>query len=150
LGSDDEPAGGASAGAACPDFFGTVHREPANDGHHRREHSRAMSIPTINKTELRRQEGFAEKKSWHSRVHFLEGPGWTKMIGFENDPRARCAIAHMTQSEAAGPETGKPRGRSWRFLWRAMPGIIVAGLVTFICYGLGLSLSVTAFCYLIV
>lgn len=56
----------------------------------------------------------------------------------------------MTQSEAASPETRKRRNRSWHFLLRAMPGIIVAGLVTLICYGLRLSLSVTGFCYLIV
>jgi len=35
-------------------------------------------------------------------------------------------------------------------LLRAVPGITVAGLVTLICYGLGLSLPVTGFCYLIV
>jgi len=56
----------------------------------------------------------------------------------------------MTQSQAASSETRKRRGRRWRFLLRAMPGIIVAGLVTFICYGLKLSLPVTGFCYLIV
>jgi two-component system, OmpR family, sensor histidine kinase KdpD len=72
------------------------------------------------------------------------------MIGFENDGEIHCAIAHMTQSEAASSEIGKLRNRGWRFLLRAVPGIIVAGLVTFICYGLGLSSSVTAFCYLTV
>jgi len=56
----------------------------------------------------------------------------------------------MTQSEAASSETRKRRDRSWRFLLRAVPGIIVAGLVTFICYGLGLSVPVTGFCYLTV
>ena len=56
----------------------------------------------------------------------------------------------MTQSEAASSETRKHRDRSWHFLLRAVPGIIVAGLTTLICYGLGLSLSVTGFCYLIV
>ena len=72
------------------------------------------------------------------------------MIGFENDGETRCAIAHMTQSEAGSSEISRLRNRSWRFLLRAVPGIIVAGLVTFICYGLELSSSVTAFCYLIV
>jgi len=56
----------------------------------------------------------------------------------------------MTQSEAASPETRERRARRWRFLLRAVPGIVVAGLVTLICYGLGLSLPVTGFCYLIV
>jgi two-component system, OmpR family, sensor histidine kinase KdpD len=56
----------------------------------------------------------------------------------------------MTQSEAASSETRKRRDRSWHFLLRAVPGIIVAGLTTLICHGLGLSLPVTGFCYLIV
>jgi len=56
----------------------------------------------------------------------------------------------MTQSETARPETRKRRARNWRFLLRAVPGIIMGGLVTLICYGLGLSLPVTGFCYLMV
>ena len=38
----------------------------------------------------------------------------------------------------------------WRSSIRAVPGILLVGLVTFICYGLGLNLTVTAFFYLIV
>jgi len=56
----------------------------------------------------------------------------------------------MAQGEAASSETRRRRERRWRFLLRAVPGIIVAGLVTLICYGLGLSLLVTGFCYLFV
>jgi len=56
----------------------------------------------------------------------------------------------MTQGEAASSETRKRRDRSWRFLLRAVPGVVVAGLVTLICAGLGLSLPVTGFCYLMV
>ena len=38
----------------------------------------------------------------------------------------------------------------WRSSIRAVPGIVLVGLVTFICYGLGVNLTVTAFLYLIV
>jgi two-component system sensor histidine kinase KdpD len=38
----------------------------------------------------------------------------------------------------------------WRSSLRAVPGIVLVGLVTFICYGLGVNLTVTAFLYLIV
>jgi len=56
----------------------------------------------------------------------------------------------MTQSEATSPETRRRKASRWRFLLRAVPGIVVGGLVTLICYGLGLSLPITGFCYLIV
>ncbi len=38
----------------------------------------------------------------------------------------------------------------WRSAVRAIPGTLLVGLVTFICYGLGLNLTVTAFVYLII
>jgi len=59
-------------------------------------------------------------------------------------------IAHMAKGEAASSETRRRVNGRWRFLLRAVPGLIVVGLVTLICYGLGLSLLVTGFCYLIV
>ena len=40
--------------------------------------------------------------------------------------------------------------RLWRSGIRAIPGTLVVGLLTFICYGLRLNLTVTAFLYLIV
>jgi two-component system sensor histidine kinase KdpD len=40
--------------------------------------------------------------------------------------------------------------RFWRSGIRAIPGALLVGLVTFICYGLGLNLTTTAFLYLIV
>lgn len=40
--------------------------------------------------------------------------------------------------------------RLWRSGLRAIPGICLVGLVTFICYGLGLNLTATGFLYLIV
>jgi two-component system, LuxR family, sensor kinase FixL len=40
--------------------------------------------------------------------------------------------------------------RFWRSGLRAIPGICLVGLVTFICYGLGLNLTATGFLYLIV
>src|SRR5258708_2893665 len=40
--------------------------------------------------------------------------------------------------------------RFWRSGIRAIPGTGLVGLVTFICYGLGLSFTVTGFLYLIV
>jgi len=38
----------------------------------------------------------------------------------------------------------------WRSGIRAIPGILLVGLVTFICYGLGLNLTITGFLYLII
>jgi K+-sensing histidine kinase KdpD len=38
----------------------------------------------------------------------------------------------------------------WRSGLRALPGTLLVGLVTFICYGLGLNLTATGFLYLIV
>ena len=38
----------------------------------------------------------------------------------------------------------------WRSGLRAVPGIVLVGLVTFICYGLGLNITVTGFLYLII
>src|ERR1700690_4442440 len=38
----------------------------------------------------------------------------------------------------------------WRSSIRAVPGALLVGLVTFICYGLGLNLIVISFLYLIV
>lgn len=38
----------------------------------------------------------------------------------------------------------------WRSGLRAIPGTVLVGLVTFICYGLGLNLTVTALLYLII
>jgi two-component system sensor histidine kinase KdpD len=43
-----------------------------------------------------------------------------------------------------------PNYRFWRSGIRAIPGALLVGLVTFICYGLGLNLTTTAFLYLIV
>src|ERR1022692_2300487 len=40
--------------------------------------------------------------------------------------------------------------RFWRSGIRAVPGTLLVGLVTFICYGLGLNLTATGFLYLIV
>ena len=40
--------------------------------------------------------------------------------------------------------------RFWRSGIRAIPGILLVGLVTFICYGLGLNLTATGFLYLII
>jgi K+-sensing histidine kinase KdpD len=40
--------------------------------------------------------------------------------------------------------------RFWRSGIRAIPGTLLVGLVTFICYGLGLNLTLTSFLYLIV
>jgi two-component system sensor histidine kinase KdpD len=40
--------------------------------------------------------------------------------------------------------------RLWRSGIRAIPGVLFVGVVTFICYGLGLNLTTTAFVYLIV
>jgi two-component system, OmpR family, sensor histidine kinase KdpD len=40
--------------------------------------------------------------------------------------------------------------RFWRSGLRAVPGTLLVGLVTFICYGLGLNLTVTGFLYLII
>ena len=40
--------------------------------------------------------------------------------------------------------------RFWRSGMRSIPGICLVGLVTFICYGLGLNLTATGFLYLIV
>src|ERR1700674_143532 len=40
--------------------------------------------------------------------------------------------------------------RFWRSGIRAIPGTLVVGLVTFICYGLGLNLTITGFLYLII
>jgi two-component system sensor histidine kinase KdpD len=40
--------------------------------------------------------------------------------------------------------------RIWRSGIRAIPGTLVVGLVTFICYGLGLNLTATGFLYLII
>jgi two-component system, OmpR family, sensor histidine kinase KdpD len=40
--------------------------------------------------------------------------------------------------------------RIWRSGVRAIPGILLVGLVTFICYGLGLNLTITGFLYLII
>src|ERR1700719_2071770 len=40
--------------------------------------------------------------------------------------------------------------RLWRSGIRTIPGALLVGVVTFICYGLGLNLTTTAFLYLIV
>jgi K+-sensing histidine kinase KdpD len=40
--------------------------------------------------------------------------------------------------------------RFWRSGIRAIPGTVLVGLVSFICYGLGVNLTVTGFLYLIV
>ena len=40
--------------------------------------------------------------------------------------------------------------RFWRAGIRAIPGTVLVGLVTFICYGLGLNITVTGFLYLII
>jgi two-component system sensor histidine kinase KdpD len=40
--------------------------------------------------------------------------------------------------------------RFWRSGIRAIPGILLVGLVTFICYGLGLNVTATGFLYLII
>jgi two-component system, OmpR family, sensor histidine kinase KdpD len=40
--------------------------------------------------------------------------------------------------------------RFWRSSIRAIPGTVLVGLVSFICYGLGVNLTVTGFLYLIV
>src|SRR5450755_3877478 len=40
--------------------------------------------------------------------------------------------------------------RFWRSGIRAIPGILLVGLLTFICYGLGLNLTATGFLYLII
>lgn len=40
--------------------------------------------------------------------------------------------------------------RFWRSGMRAIPGVLLVGLVTFICYGLGLNLTATGFLYLII
>jgi two-component system sensor histidine kinase KdpD len=40
--------------------------------------------------------------------------------------------------------------RFWRSGVRAIPGLLLVGLVTFICYGLGLNLTATGFLYLII
>ena len=40
--------------------------------------------------------------------------------------------------------------RFWRFGFRAIPGILLVGLVTFICYGLRLNVTATGFLYLII
>jgi len=40
--------------------------------------------------------------------------------------------------------------RFWRSCIRAVPGTLLVGLVTFICYGLGLNLTATGFLYLMV
>src|SRR4030081_2220644 len=40
--------------------------------------------------------------------------------------------------------------RLWRSGIRATPGTLLVGLVTFICYGLGLNLTTTGFLYLII
>ena len=40
--------------------------------------------------------------------------------------------------------------RFWRSATRAIPGTLLVGLATFICYELGLSLTVPSFLYLIV
>jgi len=40
--------------------------------------------------------------------------------------------------------------RFWRSGIRAVPGTLLVGLVTFICYGLGLNLTATGFLYLII
>src|ERR1039457_5374389 len=40
--------------------------------------------------------------------------------------------------------------RFWRSCIRALPGALVVGVATFICYGLRLNLTVTGFLYLII
>ena len=56
----------------------------------------------------------------------------------------------MINDQTASPESRKQTEGSWRFLLRALPGVIVAAAVTLICFGLGLSLPVAGFCYLMV
>jgi len=40
-------------------------------------------------------------------------------------------------------------GRFWRSVIRALPGSLLVGLVTFLCFGLGLNLTITGFVYLV-
>jgi two-component system sensor histidine kinase KdpD len=47
------------------------------------------------------------------------------------------------------PAHHSPQKLSRSLLW-AVPGFVVAGLVTFICYGLGANFAIAGFCYLIV
>jgi two-component system, OmpR family, sensor histidine kinase KdpD len=59
----------------------------------------------------------------------------------------------VTTMPEVGQESRMQSGkihRFWRSWIRAVPGALLVGLVTFICYGLGLNLTATGFLYLII
>lgn len=59
-------------------------------------------------------------------------------------------IVSMSQADRAIPGGRRSNRATLRSLLLAVPGCVVAGLVSLICYGLGANFSIAGFCYLIV